>query len=154
MNDEKLSEDISKDIKTVIETPETMSIDIDKEITKVLCMKTKNVQKRKPLSDEVKEQKRLSLQKAREAKTNKSLNKKEIETKFKEKVKVIENLDELIEKKVKEKIHEKIKKPIKDKTEKEKKKKELIETIVDEKLKDYKKPKKQESDFKLIQRFF
>ena len=126
--------------------------DIDADIEKVLSMKPKS--KRKPLSEEAKQKKRDILVQSRKIRSENVKNKQENEKKFKEKVHIIENLEDVIEKKIKDKIPEKPVKPKKDKTEKLLKKKELIERIVEEKLKGFKKAKEPESDFKLIQRFF
>ena len=129
--------------------------DIDAEIDKVLAMKPiKTKQIRKPLSEEAKQKKRETLAKARQIRNDNLGKKVETEKQFKEKVQIIENLDEIIEKKIKEKIPVKIIKPVKDKSFKIQQKKELIESIVDDKLKGFKKTKQPESDFKLIQRFF
>ena len=132
--------------------PEKKEDDIDAEIDRVLAMKPKP--KRKPLSEEAKQKKRDILAESRKIRVANVKNKHETEKKFKEKVNIIENLDEVIEKKIKDKIPEKLVKPKKDKTEKLQRKKELIESIVEEKIKGLKKAKEPESDFKLIQRFF
>ena len=129
--------------------PEKKEDDIDAEIDRVLAMKPKS--KRKPLSEEAKQKKRDILAESRKIRVANVKNKHETEKKFKEKVNIIENLEEVIEKKIKDKIPVK---PKKDKTEKLQKKKELIESIVEEKLIGFKKAKQPESDFKLIQRFF
>jgi hypothetical protein len=132
--------------------PDKKEDDIDAEIDRVLAMKPKS--KRKPLSEEAKQKKRDILAESRKIRVANVKNKHETEKKFKEKVNIIENLDEVIEKKIKDKIPEKPVKLKKDKTEKLQKKKELIESIVEEKIKGFKKAKEPESDFKLIQRFF
>jgi hypothetical protein len=129
--------------------PDKKEDDIDAEIDRVLAMKPKT--KRKPLSEEAKQKKRDILAESRKIRVANVKNKHETEKKFKEKVNIIENLEEVIEKKIKDKIPVK---PKKDKTEKLQKKKELIESIVEEKLIGFKKAKQPESDFKLIQRFF
>ncbi len=129
--------------------PEKKEDDIDAEIDRVLSMKPKS--KRKPLSEEAKQKKRDILAESRKIRVANVKNKHETEKKFKEKVNIIENLDDVIEKKIKDKIPVK---PKKDKTEKLQRKKELIESIVEEKIKGFKKAKEPESDFKLIQRFF
>ena len=147
----EILENINPD-KSVINTdtkPEHKEDDIDAEIDKVLAMKPKA--KRKPLSEEAKQKKRDILAESRKIRVANVKNKHETEKKFKEKVNIIENLEEVIEKKIKDKIPLK---PKKDKTEKLQKKKELIESIVEEKLIGFKKAKQPESDFKLIQRFF
>lgn len=129
--------------------PDKKEDDIDAEIDRVLAMKPKS--KRKPLSEEAKQKKRDILAESRKIRVANVKNKHETEKKFKEKVNIIENLEEVIEKKIKDKIPVK---PKKDKTEKLQRKKELIESIVEEKIKGFKKAKEPESDFKLIQRFF
>jgi hypothetical protein len=115
---------------------------------------------RKPMSEENKQKMRESMARARIIKIENAKNKAEINNKFKEKVNTIENLDAVIERKILEKIPVKKEKPPKepkikvDKEVKLKQKKEMIEYIVNEKLKAYKPIKQPESDFKLIQRFF
>lgn len=115
---------------------------------------------RKPMSEENKKKMRESMARARIIKIENAKNKAEINNKFKEKVHTIENLDAVIERKILEKIpvkKDKVPKEPKIKLDKEvkiKQKKEMIEYIVNEKLKSYKPIKPQESDFKLIQRFF
>ena len=115
---------------------------------------------RKPMSEENKQKMRESMARARIIKIENAKNKAEINNKFKEKVNTIENLDAVIERKILEKIPVKKEKPPKepkiklDKEVKLKQKKEMIEYIVNEKLKSYKPIKQPESDFKLIQRFF
>ena len=95
--------------------------DIDADIEKVLSMKPKS--KRKPLSEEAKQKKRDILVQSRKIRSENVKNKQENEKKFKEKVHIIENLEDVIEKKIKDKIPEKPVKPKKDKTEKLLKKK-------------------------------
>ena len=121
---------------------------------------TKAKRTRKPMSEENKQKMRESMARARIIKIENAKNKAEINNKFKEKVNTIENLDAVIERKILEKIPVKKEKPPKepkiklDKEVKLKQKKEMIEYIVNEKLKSYKPIKQPESDFKLIQRFF
>ena len=121
---------------------------------------------RKPMSEENKQKMRESMARARIVREANAKNKAEINNKFKEKVNTINNLDAVIERKIlerkankppKEPKPEKIKEPKPPKQPKEEKlikKKEMIEHIVNEKLKSYKPIKAPESDFKLIQRFF
>ena len=72
--------------------------DIDAEIDRVLAMKPKS--KRKPLSEEAKQKKRDILAESRKIRVANVKNKHETEKKFKEKVNIVENLDEVIEKKL------------------------------------------------------
>lgn len=118
---------------------------------------------RKPMSEENKQKMRESMARARIVREANAKNKTEINNKFKEKVNTINNLDAVIERKILERKAnkppkvEKIKEPKPPKQPKEDKllkKKEMIEFIVNEKLKSYKPIKAPESDFKLIQRFF
>ena len=118
---------------------------------------------RKPMSEENKQKMRESMARARIVREANAKNKTEINNKFKEKVNTINNLDAVIERKILERKAnkppkaEKVKEPKPPKQPKEDqllKKKEMIEFIVNEKLKSYKPIKAPESDFKLIQRFF
>ena len=118
---------------------------------------------RKPMSEENKQKMRESMARARIVREANAKNKAEINNKFKEKVNTINNLDAVIERKIlerkankppKEPKPEKVKAPKPPKEEKIQKKKEMIEYIINEKLKSYKPIKAPESDFKLIQRFF
>jgi hypothetical protein len=138
--------------KSVIITDNTVETKI--EVTKITDPTVKIIKKRKPMSDEDKEKRRASLQKAREAKKLKGESKVETEKQFKEKIQSIDNIDKIIEQKLKSVVPIKKEKVIKDKSEKLNKKKQLIENIVEEKLKGYKQAKQPESDFKLIQKFF
>jgi len=150
-----------------IEIPERKDNDLDyiekPDVVQPEIVKAKRT--RKPMSEENKQKMRESMARARIVREANAKNKTEINNKFKEKVNTINNLDAVIERKIlerkankppkepkiKEPKPEKVKQP---KEEKLIKKKEMIEHIVNEKLKSYKPIKAPESDFKLIQRFF
>lgn len=117
----------------------------------------KKKQIRKPLSEEQKERKRESLAKARQIRTERYKNKVTEQNEFKERVKTICNLNEIIDRKVKESIpvkEPKIKPPKPSKEEKQAKRIELIDKIVTEKLSQYKPPERKISDLELIKRLF
>ena len=145
-----MSENIS------IEIPERKEEDLDyiviPDVPEPEIVKPKRT--RKPMSEENKQKMRESLARARNVKIANAKTKAEINNKFKEKVHTIENLDAVIERKIIEKIPVKEPKPTKNKEDKIQRKKEMIEYIVNEKLKSYKPIKPKLTDFQLIQRLF
>ena len=137
----------------VISTDKT--VESKPEVTKITDPTVKIIKKtRKPLSDEALEKRKETLKKAREVKKLKGESKIETEKKFKEKIQSIDNIDKIIEQKLKSVIPIKKEKVAKDKSQKIIKKKQLIEEIVEEKLKGYKQAKPRPSDFELVTRFF
>ena len=139
-----------------IEIPERKEEDLDytviPDVPEPQIVKPKRT--RKPMSEENKQKMRESLARARNVKIANAKTKAEINNKFKEKVHTIENLDAVIERKIIEKIPVKEPKPTKNKEDKIQRKKEMIEYIVNEKLKSYKPIKPKLTDFQLIQRLF
>lgn len=123
------------------------------QIEAVSILEKKPKKKYKPYSEEVLTKKREQLAVARAMRKEKYSEQAKEREELKTKVQQIKDLDIIIESKIKEKIVTTEPKPQKDKTAKQEAKKKMIESLIEEKLKNYK-PKKQLTDFQLIQRFF
>jgi hypothetical protein len=149
----ELSENTLEDQKLInVDSADNLVINTDKTDNVPTEPVAKKKQIRKPLSEEQKEKKTEILAKARQVRTDKSKTNIINETEFKERVKTISNLDDIITRKVKESIPVKEPKLKPTKEEKEAKRLELIDKIVSEKLSQYKPPKL--SDLELIKRLF